>query len=115
MLIRQSGRPASEEKAAAFEADWKLAYDKCEAKADAVFAKTTGKLTLTPRMIVLQRLCRYVERALTLKHGSEDFVAMPQSALAWNKLITSYGDTPILVAKRTDKGLVLILMDQLGG
>jgi hypothetical protein len=114
MLIRQSGKPANAEKALKFETEWTKYYDIVDAKADKIFLKRTGKLTTTPRMIIVQRFLRFVERSLTLKYGSEDLVTLPKSKLGWQKLIASYDDTPIMVARKTDGGVVLILMDEIG-
>ena len=115
MLLRQSGRPSDLEKTKQYDQDWKKYYDLVETKAQKVFEKTTGKLTRTPQMIIVQRMLRYVERQLTLKYGAEDWKEIPKSARAWEKLLSSYEDVPILVARRADKGLVLILMDQMQG
>jgi hypothetical protein len=115
MLLRQSGRPVDNEKAKAFESEWRQIYDKAEVKAEVVFKKTFGKLQTTPKMIILQRYLRFAERQLTLKHGSEEMIDIPKSARAWETLISKYEDVPIMVARRTDKGIVLILMDQLQG
>jgi hypothetical protein len=102
-------------KLVAYDEEWKQLFDKAEIKAEQVFQKTTGKLTKTPKMIVLQRLLRFVERQLTLKYGSEEVVDLPKSEKAWSKLSERFGDNPILVAKRQDNGkIILVLMDQFG-
>lgn len=102
-LFRQSGEPVEPSAQEAYRADWANYYDKAQSRA---------KLD----MLKLQRMLSYGERQLIKKHGSQVELEMPKSAKAWDKLISSYGDTPIMTARTTDgKSVVLILMDQLQG
>jgi hypothetical protein len=53
------------------------------------------------------------ERILVKKHNIQVNVDIPKSAKGWQKLISSYEDTPILVARTADgKEVVGILMDE---
>ncbi len=114
MVIRQSGRPASIQKATEYEQEWKKLYDLAEAKSEKVFQKTSGKLQTTPKMFILQRYLRYIERQLNLKYGSEEMHPIPKSHKAWMNLLSQYEDVPILIAKRADgNSIVAILMDTL--
>lgn len=98
-LYRQSGLPVKLESLKAYETDWKEVYDKATERA---------KLD----MLKLNRMLRFLERQLIKKHGSEVVLDVPQTNEAWNALIKSYEDTPIMIAKRTDKEeVVAILMD----
>jgi hypothetical protein len=116
MLLRQSGRPVDAAKADAYEADWKVGYDAVELKAEAVYQKKTGKLITTPKMIIMQRMLRMLERKLTLKYGSEEMIDVPKSEKAWHSLVSRFEDQPILIAKRVgSERLIAIIMDQMQG
>jgi hypothetical protein len=115
-LYRQSGAPVALESRAAFEAEWKVLYDKAEAKVETLFAKTTGKLTKVPKMIMMQRMLRFVERQLVKKHNVEVLVDVPQTEADWEALIKAYEDTPVMIARTQDgTGVVAVLMDTLQG
>lgn len=113
-VYRQSGSPVNPEHETQYNEEYKLLYDKCELKADVIFAKEGGKLKRLPRMIMLQRLLRYSERGLISKYGGQDLVELPKTAKAWTALLNKYGETPLMLAKEQASGkLVLLLMDNL--
>lgn len=113
-LYRQSGTPVDPAQQQEYTEAHRVMYDKCDAKAEAVFQKTTGRLTRVPRMLVLQRLLRYAERGLVRKFNGDAELELPKTAKAWSALISTYGDTPLMVAKESSSGkLVLLLMDDL--
>lgn len=99
-LFRKSGLPVELSAREAYDKDWKEYYD-----------RAAGRAALD--MLKLQRFLAFGERLLIKKHKSEIEVDMPKSAKAWQKLISSYEDTPILVARTVDgKQVVAILMDE---
>jgi len=100
-LYRQSGQPVSLESRAAFEADWKVFYDKAAALAGL-------------DMLKLQRFCRFGERQLTKRHNIEVAIDVPATPEAWEALIKSYEDCPVMIARTQDgTGIVAVLMDNL--
>ena len=113
-IYRQSGTPVDISNQEQYTIAYREMYDKCEAKAELVYKKKTGKLTIVPHMIMLQRLLRFAERSLVRKFNGEVVVELPKTARAWTKLVSSYGDTPIMLAREANSGgLVLIIMDAL--
>lgn len=113
-VYRQSGSPINPESELQYNEEYKALYDKCEAKADTIFAKEFGHLKQLPRMIMLQRLLRFAERGLIAKYGGNDVVELPKTAKAWTALLNKYGETPLMLAKEQASGkLVLLLMDNL--
>jgi len=98
-VFRYSGMPVNIEALDAYNKDWKAYYDA---------AKERAKLD----MLKLNRFLAYGERQLIKKHGSTVDIEMPQTAEAWNELITKYG-SPVMVAQKSDNtGVVLVVMDQ---
>lgn len=117
-VYRQSGSPVHPEFQAQYQEEYRTFYDRCELKAEAIFAKNTGVLNrkLVPRMIILQRLLNYGERFLMRKYGGNDTVELPKTAKQWTALINKYSETPIMLAKEQKTGkLILLLMDDLQG
>lgn len=113
-LYRQSGTPVDVEKQQQYTEAHRAMYDRCELKADKLFAKFSRALHKVPHMIMLQRYLRFAERKLVRTFNGNVEIELPKSAGAWKKLISSYGDTPIMVARESTSGsIVLILMDDL--
>ena len=113
-IYRQSGSPVAPEHQDAYTEAYRITYDRCEAKADKLFLKKSGHLTLVPHMIMLQRYLRFAERGLMKKFSGNDEVELPRTAKAWTALISKFGDTPLMLAKEQNTGkLVLLLMDNL--
>lgn len=114
-LLRQSGTPVAPEAQDLFANEWALAFDEIELRAEKVYAKKTGKLTLKPKMLIIQRMSNFIERKLFLKYNVKVEVQMPQTALGWKRLSKKY-QAPILIAEKLNgKGLVFIIMDTING
>lgn len=114
LILRQSGRPSKPESIAAYNAEWPLLFDKIEARVKEIHANKEHKLFMVPSHILSQRMCNFIERQLFKKHAVDEFVELPKTAKAWEKLAKHY-EAPILVAQKQDQsGLVLIIMDMLG-
>ena len=113
LIVRQSGRPVSEEAQQKYDAEFRIMYDACEERAKLIAAKPNSRIKATT-MAVLQRLLRYAERQLFKRHATNIYVSLPRSEKAWTALIAGYEDVPIMVARRTNgKGVVMVLMDTL--
>lgn len=101
-LYRKSGAPVDLSDRQKYDDAWKLFFDKAQAKAGL-------------NMLKLQRFLRYGERVLIKKHNVQVAVPMPKSAAAWTKLVSTYEDCPIMLARSADgKEIVGIIMDQFG-
>lgn len=112
-ILRKSGLPLKDEDLVSYNTEFAILYDRCEAKATAMFEKSNGSLGRVPRMIGLQRLLRFSERLLMQKYSLSQEVDLPKTAGGWKKLISSLGDCPVMVAKRGDtSGIVLVVMDE---
>lgn len=99
-LYRKSGLPVSLESRDAYDKEWKEFYDRAAERA-------------ALDMLLLARYLSFGERILVKKHNIQVNVDIPKSAKGWQKLISSYEDTPILVARTADgKEVVGILMDE---
>lgn len=98
-LIRYSGEPVKLEARDQYQTAWREFYDKAQKKAGL-------------DMLKLQRFLRYGERLLQNKYGQTVEIEMPKSSSAWGKLVSSYEDTPIMVARAADgRSQVLVIMD----
>ena len=99
-LFRKSGMPVNLSDREAYDVAWKAFYDKVAAKAGL-------------DMMKMHRMLRYGERQLVRAFNKEVEVEMPRSTKGLVKLIESYEDTPIMIARTQDgKGVVGILMDE---
>lgn len=118
-LLRQSGRPVTPSDVEGYESDFRALYDKAELKSETAFQKRTAKGPGSkgynvPKVVILQRLLSYGERQLVKKWNKAVEIEVPRSKAGMLKLLSTYEDTPILIAKSTDgKNLVAILMDEL--
>lgn len=116
LILRQSGRPTKPEAIKAYNEEWPLLFDKIQERVKEIVQREKPKyLAMTPSHILSQRMCNFIERQLFKKHAVDEYIELPRSSKAWAALSEHY-DGPILVArKQDDSGLVLIIMDQLGG
>ncbi len=115
LVLRQSGKPTKPESIAAYNAEWPLLYDKIEARVKEIHADRNNRLFMFPAHVITQKMCNFIERQLFKKHAVDEYVELPKTAKAWEKLSKHY-DGPILVAQKQDgSGLVLIVMDMLSG
>jgi hypothetical protein len=113
-IYRQTGQPVDVEMQQQYTESYRTMYDRCEAKADKLFQKKSGYLKLLPHMIMLQRYLRFAERELVRKFNGNVEIELPKSPRAWRKLIESYGDTPVMIAREQHTGgIILLLMDDL--
>lgn len=98
-LYRKSGDPVNKADRDAYSAEWKTFFD-----------KVSDRVGLD--MLKKQRMLAFGERQLIKKHNKEVVVDMPSTKEAWAELISTYEDTPIMLARTTDgKEVVAIIMD----
>jgi hypothetical protein len=102
-LYRQSGDPVALENREHYKREFQEMYDKC--------AEEAGL-----DMLKLHESVAAAETELVKKWNAEVEVELPKTQRAWDKLISQYEDTPLMLAKaKNGKYLVLILMDSLNG
>lgn len=98
-LYRKSGLPVNLSDRTAYEEAWRNFYDKATARAGLNMEK-------------MQRFCSFGERALVRKYNIEVSVTLPTSARGWTKLVQSFEDCPIIVARaKNGKDVVGIIID----
>lgn len=114
-LIRQSGEPIKRSDREQYEAEFKAFYDKADLRATERAEAPTQRLAKFGKMIYLQRFMRFGEHVLQAKFDKKTQIDLPQSAEDWQKLLSEYEDTPILVAKQSSdrSKTLLVIMDQL--
>lgn len=112
-VYRQSGMPVNESDQAGYTAEWKAFYDKAEARAKERFSDDNES---EPYFMLLERYLRYGERQLVKKYNVAVEVELPKTVRGWTKLMETYQDTPVILARRQDSGkLILIIADTLQG
>lgn len=112
-VLRQSGEPVNESDRAAYTAEWQKFYDKADERARK--RHNEGPASESYHLL-MQRFLNYGERQLIRKYNGAVEVELPKTARAWTKLIESFQDTPVILARRQDGGkLILIIADTLGG
>jgi hypothetical protein len=118
-LFRDSGFPVSLADRDGYDADFRLMYDKTEAKAAAAYERRTAKGPSykgynVPKMIIFNRMLAYGERLLIKKWSKNVEIELPRSKTALIKLLSTYEDVPIMLALSVDrKSVIAVLMDQL--
>lgn len=110
-VYRQSGTPVNEKDQAAYNEEWQKFYDKAESRAREIHNQGPESESY---FILLQRFLSYGERQLIKKFNVAVEVELPKTSRGWTKLIESFQDTPVLLARRQESGkLVLIIADTL--
>lgn len=108
-ILRQSGTPVRNKDQAAYDAEWKETFDIIMERSER--AVTKRPLKRLPAMLVAERMSAIMERRLFIKHNKKVKVQLPQTELAWTKLIKKY-KAPVLAAQKQEGGaLILIIMD----
>ncbi len=111
-IYRKSGNIVDSAAALAFRAEWGPLFDKIQARIEMIHADRTNRLWKLPSHVLSYRFCSFIERQLYKKHSTVVEVSLPKSARAWNDLITSYDNNPVMLAQRADgKGLVMVIID----
>lgn len=98
--IRYSGLPVAPENLAAYDAEFKAAYDKIQADH-------------APDMLVVHQKLKELDAELTAKWTSIELSQLPKSKKGWKKFLEQY-DAPIMVARSSEDvdEVVLVIMDQ---
>lgn len=99
-LVRMSGMPVSPENLAAYNAEFKTAYD-------AILAEHGND------MLTVHQKLKELDEVLQKKWQTIKTSTVPKSAKAWHKLLEAY-DAPVMLAKSSEnpKELVLVIMDE---
>lgn len=99
-LVRMSGLPVSEENLAAYNEEFKAAYD--------IILAENGN-----DMLVVHQKLQELDANLQQKFQRIETSEVPKSAKGWHKLLEAY-ETPIMLAKSSEnpKELVLVIMDE---
>jgi hypothetical protein len=97
---RFSGRPVMPDQLAAYESEFKTAFDKIQAEVGL-------------DMLEMHKRLQALDAELLPKYTPKELMELPKSQRAWHKLIMQF-ECPVLVAKSSENPdtLVLVLMDQ---